>query len=140
MAYVFQPYPSWRFHATEKAKIIKSPDEEHPDWHETPVGSVPPPPPKSDFEAVRSGAGPATGDIQAAPADDAKVTRMNELHGTKAEAVIVAVSQVKDLATLDEVKAFEIMNPNRPGGRKGVLAAIDVRAAELQAVEAAVRA
>ncbi len=134
MAYVFQPYPSWRYHATEPPKIIRTPDQEHPDWHEEPVVDVPVSGP-SDLEAVRSGAGPATGDLQAAPADAAKVNKMNELHGTRMEAVITAVGQVKDLATLDEAKAFEIMNPNRPGGRKGVLAAIELRAAELQAVE-----
>jgi hypothetical protein len=118
-------------------RLIKSLDEEQPDWHDTPVGPSPAPSVPSDFELVRGGAGPATGDIQAAKSDTAKVAKMNELHGTRMEAVIEAVNQVEDLATLDEVKAFEVMNPNRPGGRKGVLAAIEAKAATLRAEEVA---
>lgn len=104
-AYVYQPYPKWIFHVSGASKLVRGPEQHaeysSDEWKEEPWSAAP---------DLASKTAPAEGTFC-------------DLSAKDAQALI-------DAADLDIAKGFleaELANPNKEGGRKGVLKAIQAR-------------
>lgn len=110
--YVYQPYPSYRYHATLPPRVVQSPEEDDAlgaDWRDHPDADNPP----------RADEGPKPDE------------RALELYAASAAGIIEGINRMTDTALLNEVLSFEVANPKYAGGRKGVLKAITERVAAL---------
>lgn len=132
-------FPSWRYHATEKARIVQTPEDEAalgPGWTDSPA-TVPVPAPEPVI--VEPEAAPAEMPIAASP--DAPVLadpttpsanpQAEELWATSVADVLLALKSVDAVETLDKVRDYEQDNPKKP--RKTVLDAIEKRRSDLTA-------
>lgn len=103
--YVYQPYPKTIFHVDGRSKVVKDPDQhaEHSDdeWKEEPWSAAP---------DLASKSAPVEGSFCDLSAKDAQ-----------------ALIDASDLAIAKGLLDAELANPNKEGGRKGVLKAIQAR-------------
>jgi hypothetical protein len=117
-------YPSWRYHRTENARIVKSPDEDRKlgdDWADVPFDGN---------EPVAQQVGPDSRPL-ALSSEEEKLHA--ELHAASVAQIDQAIAELDDVEELERLRARERRNPKNTGGRKGVLKAIDARIAELTA-------
>lgn len=125
--YVPVPFPSWRYHKSQPARIVQTQadsDALGPEWADSPAAFAPKP-------AVPHV--PAKNDLPESVPE--KHDQAAELHGTKAPEVIAAIEQATDLHKLTELDLMERAHPTRSGGRRMVLKAIEDRIAALAAKE-----
>ena len=135
MTYVPVKYPSWRYHATEAARLVHTPDDDAAlpaGWSESPatVGPVAPAPDPP----------PLTPPVAPAPApvpDEERealefAAKAGALHAMKAADIIATIEVADDPEGIAAVRAMEEANPN--GARKTILKALDARAAALGGV------
>lgn len=115
--YVPVPYPKMKYHRHDGTVVVKNEADDlalGPEWKDHPNDCIEP-------EPV---AAPVITDEQAA-----------KLYGMKATEVVAHIKAAPDgaIAELEATRAAEVSNPNHPGGRKSVVAALDARIAALQA-------
>lgn len=111
--YVHQEYPRWMYHKTQKALLIKSPAVElalGDDWVKNP-GELEDNKPESKIDPNNHAA----------------------YYGMKQADVIdkIDVMTVDDIEALRMLRAVEIANPNKEGGRPAVAKAIEEKVAAL---------
>lgn len=107
-------YPSWRYHATHPARIVRSPDEDTAlgaEWASSPalLGRPVASPPSEPVTPV------------------ANDPRASELWAAQVSTVVARVREATDAVTLADVRAMEVLNPKVKGGRRTVMQAIDAR-------------
>lgn len=110
--YVYQAFPAWWYHASEKPKLVRSPEELEAlgsEWHDTPAPWNLP-------------------EVEDGPTQDA---RQLELYAESVFSVIEGVNRMDDEDLLKQVQTWELANPKYSGGRKMVLKAIEERIAAL---------
>lgn len=128
----FQPYPSWRHHVSGTSTIVASEEEDAAlgeGWY-----------PNAD-EARRAAAGvagPTNAGTASRPVDPAEARLAEEraaFHATPANRIAESLShaQAENVEDIRVLRTWEVAHPKFPGGRKGVLEAIDARIVELTA-------
>lgn len=148
--YIYKPYPAWRFHATLPDRIVKNAEEDAalgPGWG--PAGAVPPQAPdstpeqtsvpdaapvvvdeKGDKAVTELGSlVPATGPASRLPTVEQIAA---DLYKTNGPELIERIESATDIEILELTRQVELVNPGRPGGRKGILRALEARIAVLK--------
>lgn len=140
-AYVHQAYPAWRYHRDHAPRKVQNPAEEAAlgfGWidspskvHEPWVGIDAPDPavcaqcgqPMPAVVAVAPAvpAAPAGPRTEADLEEEAKRTQFE----MSVDGIVAALIGVTDPALLTRIRVREEGNPKHPGGRKGILDAID---------------
>jgi hypothetical protein len=130
---VIEKYPGWRYHPTEKAKIIHSPEQESllgEGWSETPFS-----PPVAPAWNVREAPAPLSEPDPNAntppPADDDAIAladaRAERWYGMSTRDAIERIARIESIEDLRDARSIEAKHPRSKGGRRPVLKAIGDR-------------